>query len=568
MRKIFYKLIPPWWQGGEKQSMGLLLHYRRIWVFSLLSSLLASLSPLIALTIINLNQYKKSFTAEIVYPINRITSNTRRSLEFFLEERCTALNYIAHENTFETLSDQQKLSVIFKNMKDFFGGFIDIGLIDSKGIQRTYVGPYDLKDKDYKNQIWFKEASIRSSYVSDVFMGFRESPHFAIAVKCEKNDGDFFILRVTFNASILAQILHTTNLQPSSDVFIVNRDGVIQTSSLFFGTIFTTLAIPLPPFSAHTEVIEGTSPDRNPLLVGYAYIRDSPFVLMMIEKHEMMMQGWLSLRRNLVLFMAGSMILIVIVTLYGSSFLVNRIWESDIKRMAVMHKAEYTNKMASIGRLAAGVAHEINNPLAIINEKAGLMKDLLVMKGEAIDKEKFISLLEAIRGSVKRGKNITHRLLGFAKHMDIQREPIHLESLFREVLGFLEKECSYRNISITMNVQENLPSIQCDRGRLQQVFLNILNNAFQAIADGGRIDISLQKSSATMVSATIADNGVGIPEENLKSIFEPFFTTKNKDGTGLGLSITYGIVEKLGGQIAVKSREGVGSSFTVLLPIG
>ncbi len=118
-----------------------------------------------------------------------------------------------------------------------------------------------------------------------------------------------------------------------------------------------------------------------------------------------------------------------------------------------------------------------------------------------------------------------------------------------------------------MHVSDNLPSIESDRGRLQQVFLNIINNAIEELESGGQIDISTERSDEGMVAITIADNGRGIPEENLKQVFEPFFTTKKEYGTGLGLSITYGIIEKLGGDIKVKSRVGHGTSFTITLPV-
>jgi two-component system NtrC family sensor kinase len=152
--------------------------------------------------------------------------------------------------------------------------------------------------------------------------------------------------------------------------------------------------------------------------------------------------------------------------------------------------------------------------------------------------------------------------------MDVQRETISLDGLLREVLGFLEKEAAYREIQIDFNYPEEPPSIVSDRGQLQQVFLNIMNNAFAAVDDGGHIEVGIQRVEGNAVAVSVADDGVGIPEEQLPHIFDPFFTTKKGTGTGLGLSITYGIVQKLGGQIAVKSRVGEGTCFTVTLPIG
>jgi signal transduction histidine kinase len=257
----------------------------------------------------------------------------------------------------------------------------------------------------------------------------------------------------------------------------------------------------------------------------------------------------------------------MIVILGSTAYMVRLLRKSELKREKVLHDMEYTNKMASIGRLAAGVAHEINNPLAIINEKAGLLKDFATLKPDFNYKEKVTGSVDSIIRSVERCSTITHRLLGFAKRMDVNMEVIDLELLFKEVVGFLEKDASLRNIKINFNIAENLPSINSDRGQLQQVFLNILTNAYYASKEGDQIDIFANQVSDHIVEITIVDNGTGISDENLQHIFEPFYTTKGKYGTGLGLSITYGIVEKLGGKISVKSKLGKGTSFTVHLPI-
>jgi len=199
--------------------------------------------------------------------------------------------------------------------------------------------------------------------------------------------------------------------------------------------------------------------------------------------------------------------------------------------------------------------------------KAGLLRDLLTMADAPPPREKMLSLVDSVLQSADRCGGITHRLLGFAKHMDVERESINLDLLLREVLGFLEKEASYRNIGVEFKYTDEPPRIVSDRGQLQQVFLNIINNAFAAVEDGGRIELDIRRAERDKVAVSISDNGVGIAESHLEHIFDPFFTTKKGAGTGLGLSITYGIVQKLGGQITVKSKAGEGTCFTVTLPV-
>jgi two-component system NtrC family sensor kinase len=151
--------------------------------------------------------------------------------------------------------------------------------------------------------------------------------------------------------------------------------------------------------------------------------------------------------------------------------------------------------------------------------------------------------------------------------MHVAHEVIDINALIREVLGFLEKEAFHRDIKIDLDLLDDLPMIKSDRGQLQQVFLNIINNAMDAVNKGGEISISSWVQDEEMVGVKVRDNGCGIPPDKLNRIFEPFFTTKQRDkGTGLGLSITYGIINKLGGKVSVESEINKGTTFTIELP--
>jgi two-component system NtrC family sensor kinase len=150
--------------------------------------------------------------------------------------------------------------------------------------------------------------------------------------------------------------------------------------------------------------------------------------------------------------------------------------------------------------------------------------------------------------------------------MEVEYEDLELNDIVKEVIGFMEKEALHRNIKVEVSFVENLPRISSDRGQLQQVFLNILTNAFAAVDDGGLISLKTWYEDTGEVGISIQDYGRGMSEEELNHIFEPFFTTKKGYGTGLGLPITYGIVKKMGGKIKVESKKGEGSTFTVYLP--
>jgi signal transduction histidine kinase len=526
-----------------------------------------SIAPLVIIGALDFYQDQQALKDEIARPLLRLTSANKHSIERYLEERSAALKYVVIEKSYEKLSDQDTLQRTFNNLRKSFGGFVDLGLIDSTGKQITYVGPYDLLGKNYEDQEWFSEILHRGMYISDIFLGYRDFPHFVIAVKHKREDGGFHILRATTDTAVLSRHIPSLALGPAGDAFIINNEGVLQTPSQFYGDTLSVFPLSIPDRSTEPTVEELSDSDGHSYMVGYAHIEQSPFISVIMRRSDDLMGTWFTLRARRLGFLAVSVGIMLILIMGTSSYLVSRIREADMRRAKLLHSVEYTNKMASVGRLAAGVAHEVNNPLAIISEKAGLVKDILSLSQDYPQREKFLQLINSILKSVDRCSSITHRLLGFSKRSDTRIATIDLGTLITEVLSFLEKEIGYRNIMLEMHVADDLPSIESDRGQLQQVFLNIINNAIEELGDGGKIDISLTRSDDGMVAATIADNGGGIAEEDLKSIFEPFFTTKMEYGTGLGLSITYGIVDRLGGSIDVRSSVGEGTSFTVTLPI-
>lgn len=546
------------------------LHRRRyralMWQAGLSISLIAVL-PLLVMTWINYSQFEETFHQELIRPVARFTANAKRSLEAFLRERISALDLIIREKSITELSDKKALSRLLSNMKEAFGGFVDLGLIDPEGNQVSYAGPYDLAGKNYSQQPWFHEVQLRNIYISDVFMGYRHFPHFVIAVHDDRPENGGWVLRATIDSEVVNELILGFEPATSSDVFLIDRRGVLQTPSRHHGEILQKIPLAIPPYSARPKVIETRDSQGQPIILGYAYVANSPFMILEVGQPATRQASWLTMRRNLLLFLLGSLLVVLGVVLYSTRYMVNRIREVDMRRAVMFHKMEYTNKLAAIGRLSAGVAHEINNPLAIMSEKAGLMKDLLEMSESPPDRERLLALVGSVLKSVERCSAITHRLLGFAKHMDVQNDQINLEVLLREVLSFLEKEATYRNIEVGVEVEPDVPNIESDRGQLQQVFLNIINNAFAAMESGGKLTLSVSRLDNERVAVTITDTGTGIAPEHLPHIFEPFFTTKKGSGTGLGLSITYGIVYKLGGDMQVDSNLGLGTRFTVILPV-
>jgi len=527
---------------------------------------LITLVPLFLMALVNRYQYEKTLNLETIEPLRIRVNDTRRSFAMFLSQRQSALSLISSTHDLDELLDGKTLARTLNGLKREIGGFVDFGVVDSGGVQLGYVGPYELQGKSYADQRWFQEVAIRGSHVSEVFLGYRQFPHFVIAVQHLSPTDDWWVLRATIDTEKVKEVITGSESDVHSDTFIVNRAGVLQTPSKFYGEALEMLPMELPPPSYEPSVLEMEDPAGKEILLTYTYITSPAGILMTVRPKSEVLKSWYALRNESLLLLLFSTVVICIVVFRLSGRLVRRIAESDKEREMASRQVQYSSKLATVGRLAAGVAHEINNPMAIINEKAGLMRDLIDLDPEFPEREKLFPLTESILNSVSRCRTITHRLLGFARRMDVGREDTDLNHVVREVVGFLEREAFHRSVEVKLELDEDLPMIPSDEGQLQQVFLNILNNALEAVGEGGRVVVRSWIRNHESVAVSFADDGSGMPKETLEHIFDPFYTTKGTYGTGLGLSITYGIVEKLEGTIEVESEEGVGTTFKVYLP--
>ncbi len=570
MTTLIQKLKPKFWDHRDDTAgpFNRMFNFRFVWKISVFLMSAVALVPLIFITVVDYQVTRNAVRSEILFRTSRLVSNTRRTLYFFLDERRAVLNFIVKDNNYEKLNNEVRLSELLGNLQKEFTGFIDLGVIDSNGRQSAYVGPYPLEEADYSDQDWFKEVLERGHYISDIFMGFRQIPHLAIAFKHDLPNGNFFVLRATFDTESLEDMLSNLLMSGEGDAFLINHEGILQTRTRFYGDELEELKFQVPPFSENTEVIETSDQGGDRFILGYAYIADTPYILMIVKQTDELMKPWYKTRSQLIGFLMVSITSIIIVVLGIVTFMVSKIDQADQRRFAAMHRVEYENKMASIGRMAASIAHEVNNPLAIINEKAGLIKDLFTFREKYSQDPKLIGSVDSILKSVKRCGAITKRLLKFARNMDEVIGPVTLVLVVREVLGFLEKEADYRSIQITVNADEDIPEFETDRGKVQQILLNIINNAFAAVDDGGHIEVAIKRRDKESIMVAVIDDGCGIPAANIRQIFEPFFTTKSQvGGTGLGLSITYGLVQEIGGTIDVESEQGQGTRFTLTLPL-
>ncbi len=243
--------------------------------------------------------------------------------------------------------------------------------------------------------------------------------------------------------------------------------------------------------------------------------------------------------------------------------------DEDLKEVNKMLREKqrqlvHSEKLAALGTLAAGIAHEVNNPLGVAS-----MYAQMAQKDVEKNPSRLPQRLETVVAEINRGGQIVKNLLEFARQTEPAIREIDLNGVIEKALAIVEHQAGLQEVKVVRQFSSELPRIMGDPDKLQQVFVNMAINAFQAMPDGGELTLTTGKASdGKMVKVEITDTGCGIPEEYITKLFDPFFTTKETGkGTGLGLSVSHGIIEQHSGTIEVKSSVGKGTTFIILLPV-
>jgi two-component system NtrC family sensor kinase len=511
--------------------------------------------------------------------MKRIVEDHRHMIESFLKERKNDLDFIIYSYTFQDLSQSETLETVFHHLQKKSTAFVDLGIFNASGMHVAYHGPFSLRGKIYKNTRWFKEVMENGYYISDIFLGYRQIPHFIIAVVQEEM-GKKWVLRTTIDTVSFNNIVKSIRIGKTGEAYILNAKGLLQTEPRSGGKLMDKNPhnINYPSSDTRTEVFISKDVTGEKYLCTTTWLQNKKWLLVVRQEKADAFKALTSAAYLIFLIMGIGGSVISVIAFYLTNRIVGRMEKLDVEKDRLNQQLIGASRLAELGEMSAGFAHEINNPLQIIKTEQSLIQmtlEDLKKKGQLKESESLAELEESmdqIKLQISRCSDITRSILKFGRQDEPKPQDIDLRNFIPEITGMVAQMAIVHGISIEQDIAENTDPIHGDPTQFQQVLVNLYNNAIDAILErhgtsGGKLIVKAGPTQNNRVEIMIIDNGQGISPENLNRIFSPFFTTKSVGkGTGLGLWICYGIIDDMRGSMEVSSTVGVGTTVTILLP--
>ena len=548
--------------------------------FILMTMILVPFIPFLLALYIGNHSFSKSIEDSTISTMKRIAADHRQMIESFLLERKNDLELVVNTISVGELIQPQHLSSAFLELQRTSSAFVDLGIFDDHGVHVAYHGPYDLAGKRYQDAPWFQETLKNGIYISDVFLGFRNIPHFIIAVSKNEN-GRLWVVRATVDSQRFNTLVRQIRIGKTGEAYLLNRQGVLQTDRRSGGNLMETPPekIPLPSDKADIHTFIHRQGEEDPFLYATTWLKDHNWILVIRQEKA---DAFMALQRArmpilFIMLVGGGCIVAAAFTLTNA--IVTKMERTDAEKALLGQQLIGASRLAELGEMSAGFAHEINNPLQIISSELSLIRVMqteMVESGEIKPGESFDQVndsIDQIKTQIERCSRITAAILKFGRQGESKVEDLDLTVVVPEIVQMVTKKAEVHGIYLESRMPETKIRVNADASRLQQVLLNLLNNAMDAIIDqqgtaGGVIAVTLKGSDNGKATISVQDNGTGISPENIKKIFSPFFTTKPVGkGTGLGLSVCYGIIQQMGGKMDVDSSIGKGTTFSIALPV-
>jgi two-component system NtrC family sensor kinase len=541
--------------------------------------ILVPLIPFILVLGMGYYYFTSSLQTNTLATVNRIVEDHRQMIDTFLRERRANLEFVLNSYSYTDLTEPEKFYHVYTQLQRSSNAFLDLGLFDQEGIHVMYQGPYRLVGRDYGKEDWFIHVLREGYYISDVFLGLRRIPHFVIALKKEES-GKTWVMRATIDTYVFNELVEKVRIGKTGEAYILNRQGIFQTDRRSGGKLLDKdpdgIQESQPQPGVRTFIRRDTRGDEY--LFATTWLQDKEWMLVVRQETADAFKSLRSATYLIILTMILGGVAIAVLAHYYSGRIVRRMQRIDTEKRDLGQQLVRATRLAELGQMAAGFAHEINNPLQIMKSDHALIKTIFssMKKNGELKESKDVrdleTTLDQLNRQIERCAKITQAILKFGRQSEPVAKDTDLVAFMPEMTSMVAKKASVQGIRMKEEIAEGTPLVRVDPSQLQQVLLNLFNNAIDAITErhgsqGGELSIQAGPGKDGKVKIAVTDNGAGISPENLKKVFTPFFTTKPPgQGTGLGLSVCYGIVDSMGGTMEVESEKGVGTTFVVYLP--
>jgi two-component system NtrC family sensor kinase len=510
--------------------------------------------------------------------LKSVVADHVRDIEMFLEERRGDIDFVFGSYPQEELSQSKTVEFVLAMLKQNSPAFSGLAMIDGEEKRVVLAGSRNPGEFGCDISAWFDARVETDQSASGVFSDNTGGAYFAISRRSASEPS--VVLCATINVEALLEVAKNGLGKKFDDVFLLDQDGFIRARRSSEGDGDSLTRIVLDPASDRrvlSFVRKGESGARY--LVAAAPLSEGGWKLVVRQRfsvafNDLVQAGW---------YILGITLLAVVVTLSLATAVSRRIGnalkDADEAGDILRERLSRSVRLAELGEMTSGFAHEINNPLQVMESEITMMNLALNdFKESAVEdvggfERDLRDSLDELQRQIQRCSQVTKSILTFGRQEASENTTFLLGDVLRDVGEMVRKKVEIKSIDLRIGVEPETLTVSGDIIKLRQVFLNLLNNAVYALVEkyageeGGRLVFRARPYGHGWVVIEITDNGPGIPREVLANIYTPFFTTKPpQKGTGLGLAVCYGLIESMGGSIEVETWQGEGTVFRITLP--
>lgn len=550
--------------------------------------LVLSLIPLFTVSLISYFSFKNSLHNTISTHLFEIARNKGIALQKWLFERHTDAGVFAQSPTVVesavalinikndlmaekkyTFSAEQYLRLVMNK----YESYDEIFILDKNGQMLITTGKMENIEV---NGDYFREATKGKTFNTNIFLSpLTRKPTMVVAAPIRNSKGEIIgVLAERIKLDAINRLMRDIEIGKTGESYLINKEGYFLTESKFEPGYTLKKKISTQGTQQCKKGMSGVGEyidyrDKK-VLGAYFWIPEMEWSLMVEQDSSEAFQKIQHLK-NIILTIGLVLILVIISFANLASGKIVKILERYDQEFKKQQKQIMrAEKLAAMGQLAAGVAHEINNPLGGISNCLKLISTKINKPNpEPKDFKDSINYLQTSEQELNRCISIVRNFLSFSKRPTLKPVLININSVIMELVALIEPQAKVQNILISKKLSPDLPSIKVDAQQLHQALMNVILNSLEAMAHGGELTIGTEYNKREeAIKIDIIDTGIGIPDENLPHLFEPFFSTKQEGkGTGLGLPIVYEIIDEHNGSIEVESFLNKGTTFTIRLPI-